>query len=491
MKPTGKVISVTILLILITSLGITIYLLDNIDDEPTVYTSEIDHSTHSLAGDLNVSVTMNSDTFYKGEKIPISIAITVEGSMVLLRNISFQISIDDRVAYQTLIINQTINSGDMLFEFELDPYFNQNGFIALNYGEYLLDKYSLYYVQSNEDMILSGNLNNHINIIHWPIVDQTKTVEWSIGSPENVELLDRSNKTFRISTTESHTIVSLGANLQTTGYTSIEFSINSTGNSTVQMGFETLEIITGNGALNIGNRFGHQQLSISAELYQGDILEISLQMLTQHNPIFVVNANNYWHGRAVDLLTFERPNYYLKQVSNRYLTTFNISFIEVAEVIFTTSKGTDLFELIDDANNAIGTQLKLNGSTWNIGTGPHPGNYGADIELVYTNKTMDHLGIVIGQYGEAFNIAVNARGSNFEGNFRITSNFADNLIQHEMSHIFGAPDRWTSDDAPSIMSKSKPEDAYFDIAFGEFWLMRTNWLEIDIQEMIVKSLYFL
>jgi hypothetical protein len=201
--------------------------------------------------------------------------------------------------------------------------------------------------------------------------------------------------------------------------------------------------------------------------------------------LFAVIADDDWSGQSLDSFNFRTPEFYLKKASSQFSSILNLTIIPAAYVALPPAIPPNLINFADSTHSVVGNALQLVNLTWTFGPGTFEENKGYDILLIFTNKTMSNLGIVLGTNLQgAFNMAIHARGSLNTGNYRLPPSFADNLIQHEVSHLFGAPDRFTADSDTSIMTKSLPEDALLDILTGSFWLSQTTWLEQDIQTMI-------
>lgn len=474
----------------------TIVLLTGSDEiDINDFLSDLENTNQDYKAGFGAEIEFERASIYKGENLPFILKINVLESISHIHHIIVNITDGNRIAGQRLNINQTLDVGTYILNLELAISFNLYSFMALNYGDYTINGFVVFYRQRQIDIQFIGEIDNNISVTNWPEYEQMENSEWEIDNVDTTTNFEYGSPTKIIITPDPiEGSASLWTNITTTGYTNVFYNVTGLVNSEFQISLDGTQIsgLANQSRLDIGRIFGYHNLSITVNITDSETITISISMITQHIPIFVVSANNHWNGWATDRLTFEYPDYYIRQVSRRFVNVFNISFMEVVRVDFETSTKTNLFDLINDANREVGKALWLENNTWNIGPGPQAGNAGIDIELVFTNKTMDHLGIVIGAYGEAFNIAVNARGSIFSGNYRLPSSFADNLLQHEISHIFGAPDRWTSeDDGFSIMTKSAPEDAWLDVILGRFWLFRTDWLEQDIQVMKEKSIIFL
>lgn len=458
----------------------------NIDE----YTSEYSEENRLYGDGFSITMEFLQDKYYKGENISILMHLDVSESYIFIQEISINITDGDRIAGQSVHLNKSIGPGMSSLTVFIKPAFTENGFLALNYGNYTFKEYSITYSQRHTNLTAKSNLEKMIEIIPWPVINGFDGIKWKYNSSQVNLTADHDPTVLTITPLIQTGSTTISASIDVTGYVNATYSMSSLENSTVSLGFKALPAPVDN-FIFVGQLIGDQNFSIVYDFDTFEPVNITLSMFTQRIPVFIVNANNHWHGYATDNLYFERPSFYLEQVNTRFLHTFNITLIEVEEVEFEFPSSSDLFQLINTANVAVGDSLNLENNTWNAGKGPQVGNAGIDIELVFTNRTMDHLGIVIGMEGEAYNIAVNARGSGYEGNYRLLSSMADNLIQHELSHIFGAPDRWTSDGPASIMSKSHPEDAIVDIAFLKFWLLKTNWLNPDILTMMDRAKIFL
>ncbi len=447
---------------------------------------------------VDINVIINQTKYYKGQNIPFNLLVNISGWRVHIKYILFFVKSGISIAGQKININKTLDPGNHLLSYTIFPSFTYKGFIALNYGNYIMENFSVSCEVFENKFNISNKIDHPFEIIPYPIVDQAKLFNWSIDTSHNIQSVIFNHSRIEIQTGGFNGSIIFHTRIYPLGYTNINYQYTNMLNSSIDAYVSynkdnnTIKINGINNSIPIGvlnNNNYNYTLFMKVNINNTETVLINLKMQTQKNVIFVVSANNNWTGRSTDGFTFQKPWYYIHQASSRYEKTFNISFLEVLEFHFSSNTTSNLFELINDARISVGDALFSSG--WDALPGTSKANRGADILLIFTNKTMDHLGVVIGEDNKAFNMAVSARGSLFQGNYRLPSNFADNLLQHEMSHIFGAPDRWTYSDPPSIMTKSMPDDAFLDIAFGRFWLMRTNWLEIDIQTMIHESLNFL
>ncbi len=478
---------IIISLMLVTSISIVV--LSGNEEVPSSI-SDLNSETLDYPAGISVGLNLLQNITYKGAMIPIALQVEVIDGYTYMDTLSVAIrsEIYQKEAVQKVLINKTLAPGSHELSLELSPSFNYKSFLALNYGSYQFLNFSISYQQRRQSLEISELIDYTIEVIPYESVNQANELNWTTIITGN-EISVSDNNITLISDGSGDTV--LMTEIITAGYTSVDYLITGAVNSVVNISIGDKITSDYNGSIPIGVLTESANITLMANLTNSETVTISLEINTRKNVIFTVSANNFWTGLSSDSLIFQEPNYYISQISRRYERTFNISFIEVAEFHFNKRAGTNLFYLIADAKSQAAKSLFLDYSTWTADTGPMIENDGADIMFIFTNTTMDHLGVVIGTYGGAYNMAVNARGSKFQGDYRLPSSFADNLLQHEASHIFGAYDRWTYNEDPSVMTKSMPDDAFYDIVVGNFWLLRTNWLEVDIQIMIQESSAFL
>ncbi len=483
----GLLAVIVISLMLVTSISIAVL---SGDEDAQSSISDLNSGSVDYTAGLTADLSLLRNISYKGEMIPVILHVDVLDGYAYVDTLSVAIrsEVYDKEAVQNVFVNETLAPGSYELALELSPSFYDKSFLALNFGNYQFLNFSISFEQRRQTLVLSDIFDYTIEIIPYESVNQANKLNWTTIITSNEISVSNNNITL-ISDGTGDTVMM--TEIITAGYTSVDYLITGAVNSIVELSIGDAVSSSNNGSIPIGVLTENTNITIMANLTNSETVIISLGINTRKNVIFTVSANNYWTGLSSDSLIFQNPAYYINQVSRRYERTFNISFMEVAEFHFNKRSGTNLFDLIADAKSQAAKSLDLFNSTWTADTGPMIENDGADIMYIFTNTTMDHLGVVIGSYGGAYNMAVNARGSKFQGDYRLPSSFADNLLQHESSHIFGAYDRWTYNEDPSVMTKSMPEDVYYDIVTSQFWLLKTNWLEVDIQIMIRESTVFL
>jgi hypothetical protein len=452
-----------------------------------VSTDTIEYNSNFTA-----EVTFKTTEYFKGENLDLTLNFDVLYSNAYVNSTQFTVfdSKSNRTAKQSIFVNETFFPGSYAKNLSLSPGFSEDGFIALTNQNYTIVNFAVNYVQLRAKQQINKSLNVRLFGKLKAEYEQMNSINWYNSSTQNITI--QANKgIIQLNSTSVNGSTVLNTTIQTTGYTRLEYNITGINQSTVLLELGDLNSTKQVGYFEIGALKDSQNFSILVDIFNHENVSIVLSLRTRHVPILAVMASNNWEGIDADEPPFRNPEYYMSQVSHRFESIFNVSIIPVVIVEFESISGSDLFVLADEATQAVGKELQLESNTWKTGTGTQEENMGADILIILTNKTMDHLGIVLGAYGNAFNMAINARGSFFEGSYRLPSNLADNLIQHELSHVFGAPDRWTDSDPASIMTKTKPDDIYSDIFTGKFWLTRTDWLEEDIQTMIDRVIWYI
>ncbi|OLS29459.1 MAG: hypothetical protein HeimC2_00100 [Candidatus Heimdallarchaeota archaeon LC_2] len=445
-------------------------------------------------GSLSADFSITQQDFYKGNNIPFSLEVHVEETIARLNYISIGI-VDlemNRTADQHIIIDELYNPGTHLLNLELRPGFEENGFVALTNQNYTLTSYVLIYTQVHIVSNFTASLEHNLFGYLAPIYEQATNLNWFEPIEINASIITTQNK-LTVTSTKENASASIGAEIETTGYTRIYYNLTGLVNSSLQIGIEG-DILTVNddfGYFQIGNYQGKHNLTIFFNITDNENISLEISIPTQKIAILTVIANDNWENLTGDELKFREPSFYLDQVNSRFSSTMNLTFVEVAVVEFEMRISTISLELMRSfAGIDVGEKLLLNNSIWDFGVGTQTANAGADILLILSNRTMTNLGVVFSNQ----NTAIAVQGSQNTGNtaveLRLTPSFADNLIQHELSHIFHAPDRWTETDEASIMSKSRPDDFILDFVFDSFWLRQITWLEVDIQTMVDNTSVF-
>jgi len=422
------------------------------------------------------------DFYYISENITFELIINTSINVTInTLNIYISDYYSNRIEEVTFDFNQLNISNNQNIPLTFSPIIeNENPLIlSSTLYPYTVSSYKLNYnTSSNFEKLISSSYQIKIN--EYPSINRALNFNWTKTNGDlnlnqnynQLSILSNSNTTFEIYTilnATGCTYISLGSS---SNVSELQFSINDTIISPI------------NDRLEIGIFKGINVFKILSIQNHTQEYEVNFNMTTRKIVLFSVIADNNWETRngQNDTIYFS-PVTYLKQSNYHFLSTFNLSIIYAKTIKISTPTNTNLFEYYNQTIFEVGSVLNLEKNKWHTSTGSTYKNSGFDLLLVFTNKTMSNLGVVYGNQSGPFNVALHSQGSLNGGNFRLPPNFSDNLFQHEISHIFGAPDRFTSTSSPSVMTKSLPEDIVQDILFGRYWLNLNNWLEVDIQTM--------
>ena len=108
----------------------------------------------------------------------------------------------------------------------------------------------------------------------------------------------------------------------------------------------------------------------------------------------------------------------------------------------------------------------------------------------FSNQSSEHYGFAYYKLNLALHFAQSEELGDYSW-LAITNDWAENIAQHEISHNFGALDRYRPDDPPSIMTKPiTAEQALADFLVNISWFQVNNWLEEDILKIIENKAMF-
>ena len=102
----------------------------------------------------------------------------------------------------------------------------------------------------------------------------------------------------------------------------------------------------------------------------------------------------------------------------------------------------------DDAKAAAGVMLGLEGD-WDVAAGRSAYNHGFDLLTSYSNQTSEHYGFAYYKMNACFHFGQSEELGEYSW-LTIVADWAENLIQHEISHNFGAYDRDRTFFPPSV-----------------------------------------
>ena len=205
----------------------------------------------------------------------------------------------------------------------------------------------------------------------------------------------------------------------------------------------------------------------------------NLTLLSYEHRVFVVSLNDNWEI-AEDVEIRKSPSIYIENASFHFEKTFGIKLIPLLELNWfpTTTAYPEVYEI---GKEIAGELLNLNGE-WDAIAGRSTNNNGFDHLLCFSNQTGEHYGFAFIERNIAFHFAQSDELDQYlPGSLSIPDEWGENIIQHEVSHNFGALDRDRAIYPPSIMSKPySASQALEDLYSNRLWSQVNNWLIQDI-----------
>jgi hypothetical protein len=389
-----------------------------------------------------------------------------------------------------------------VIEVTFDPWgIGSFGIFALRQGSYKLQKISFEgektTASSELDQILDITLKSQTNLIVNPDFELELGDEaWSISTfNSTAETRQYDNKTVLeiISENNTEAVIELSQVVNWTSVTlfEIELFANITSDdsflslwageneiwsidlSTIPNdGFETLSTFSPVGVLN------QQELTLKINSSNQIHLIINeVWFMKQYHPVNVIIADDHWtdigSGASKAAISVLQASYYFELF-------LGIKLIPLTTLIWDREiETTDLHVLRDDASQQIATQMGIDEGIWHVSPGRNELNHGYDLLLAMTSHAGAHYGVV----STESNWIIMCGKSDYSGT-SLSPSWAENLVQHEISHIFGAPDHYSGEDAPSVMTKATTASQVFqEILTGTLWAQLNNWLLEDLFEM--------
>ena len=459
----------------------------------------------------------------KGDPVPITLEVNLEGiSKAIIQSLEIGISsntysLNSSITYN---LNQEIERGSQIILVEMGPLLNTStGFFALNVGEYNI--YSVKIVFVDKIQAINQNLDFSLNITNLPETEQitngdfsdylnswqgdledSRTEAWISTHPSlegnclrftNIEPIGLVNSTW-IS-------ISQTVNLTKTHFLSFDQVIEST-NSSIEFNL-FVNGIKANMSLILDSSSPQNQL-----IYFGtgvDVATITLQVvfiyadnstnvyldnlsiLQYEHRVFVFMLNDNWEisGKEIarnDLFTT------MHNTSTYFEKDLGVKLIPVLELPWHPEDVS--MSVVDNiALQTAGELLGLDGS-WDVEHGRSLNNHGFDLLTSFSNQTSEHFGFAYYEYNAAFHFAESEELGEYSY-IGIIADWAENLVQHEIAHNFGAEDRDRTYDPVSVMSKPvTPQQVWDDFSHGWLWLQVNNWLIEDILLMLENRAMF-
>lgn len=454
----------------------------------------------------------------KGSSLPIELQITnmyvrplkVTEITIHFISITYEYNTSTIQNFSTMIAKKSSRNLTML----IGPMINSTtGYYALNVGEYRID-----YVQvtiNNSTRVLKQGLDMKVDVVnereyelianggfesglnYWQVEQSNNNTEVAIEKQAELDnnILSITSLKDLYNTTETWVSLTQTINMTEAHYVSFDAYIIGDGIE-VEAGLE-VDHVKQNISLLLntegkkeckmifGNIRGVKELTIKIHLTtakEGSKIYIdNISVKNYLNRVFVVVLNEYWTYYRDERIR-SPPIEAINNASKYFREQFGIELIPLVELEWQLSS-TKIEEAHNEGLIKAGELLKLK-NKWDAIAGRSTKNNGFDMLLCFSNKTGEHYGFVYWKENVAFHFGQSNELGSYNW-FTILNEWSDNLVQHEVSHIFGALDRARPPYPPSVMSKATtPEQVLIDFANKQLWLQVNNWLYEDQLLMI-------
>lgn len=437
---------------------------------------------------IDVEIRGLNESYFYGNPIEFIITITVSEPVIVdqvLIEVSTNAQTISKSVYENVgqLINKTLEFQVSLGISIWDE--DNNDILVLSPGSYTLESIIFEYESCFLPFSYTESIAQQFTIYDYPVTETVNLLSWDKQNASNI--IEQNQTSLVLNVTETFTMIE---NVTLTGIMNLILRIEGS--------FDHFNLSVGNDLLNYVPISNSSEVSVPVVQYTGtyqieftlynvsSILSVSMNLPTKHKIITAVITENEWSP------TYRASTYYLEQVNEHFRKTFNLTFAVAAVINFDYDGSNTLQEFIEASKLIAGERLGLKNDTWTHGPGKYRANKGIDILLTLTNKTMNYYGLVIGDtINGGYNLASHAGGSLNANGQRMSAAWGDNLLQHEISHIFNARDRWTNAVEPSVMTKPATlQDLLQDLVQGTLWLTLTNWVYDDLIRMVSGILKF-
>lgn len=478
-----------------------------------------------ITADFELNIVYVEETTIKGDPVKIVFEIYIgKRGDVLIENIQFGIFSKEYKFNTTTTqeINQT-KSGKTSYNITifLLPLLNSSeGFYALNVGDYNLysakvsfgEQLPAVYEKTNfefsiinpekEEKATNGDFSNES--AGWEInkLDSTLISDIEPSSPLNGSSFHISNVDNITATNSTWVSISQNMNLTNTHFVSFEILLDKPGilgvNLTINDAPQTMSLsLTENSLTNQIIYFEHIEgiANVTLQIIFTEVTENSnvyldnVSVISYEHIVFIVSLNDNWEYRNNEVFR-KNPMTYIRNASTYFEKDLGIKLIPILELNWQPAT-TEYPAVYNFAKQIAGEELDLEGE-WDVFYGRSLNNNGFDFLSCFSNQTSDHFGFAFLNSNIAFHFAQSRELENYLGfSFSMPDEWAENIIQHEISHDFGALDRDRAIYAPSVMSKPYTvEQALADLAISKLWSQVNNWLIDDILLMLANREMF-
>ncbi|MHA1115073.1 MAG: zinc-dependent metalloprotease family protein [Candidatus Heimdallarchaeaceae archaeon] len=224
-----------------------------------------------------------------------------------------------------------------------------------------------------------------------------------------------------------------------------------------------------------------------------EIIIDNVSIRAYEKKIFIAILDNNWKTAQGEVIRNE-TEIAVERASKYFEKNLGIKLMPLVRVEWKLESENKIISLDEMHEKAIKDAEKLLGlkQEWIVEKGRSEKNNGFDMLNAFTNRTGEHFGFIFGGENAAFHFAqsnylqkaLNEAGMGYI-QVTIIDEWAESLVQHEVSHIFGAKDRDSREYEPSVMTKQlTTEEIIKAFIEGKMWLQCNNWLIEDMKIMI-------
>ncbi len=464
------------------------------------------------------------ETIIKGESLESVIQLEISGRKgIFIQRVEFEIysvAYDLNGSIQCEINKTTEHTGSYNLTVLINPFLNTTtGYFALNVGEYTLNSFRIIFEKkipviqeelasifqvinpTSKELLENGNFQD--DLVGWNLLKKDNNLTNEIIVQDSLN-----GKSFFVYnnqniSSENSTWISISQTINSTNSRFLSFSQYLEGDNfsieinllingiKVDMGVvlgilsEKEQLIyygNSTSTVDITLQINFLSAEIGTKLYLDDI-----SIAKYEHRVFVVLLNDNWEiignemGRKNLFESIAETSFFFE----KYLGIKLIPILELEWYPNNTSKEVVDLIALHDAGELLNLQ-----DDWDIVYGRSSKNHGFDLLLTFSNRTSEHYGFAYYERNAAFHFGQSEELGEYSW-ISIVEDWAENLIQHEISHNFGAHDRDRLVSPPSVMSKpSTPEQAIADFTTNLLWLQVNNWLLEDILLMLKNRAMF-
>ncbi|MHA1482207.1 MAG: hypothetical protein ACTSQA_02070 [Candidatus Heimdallarchaeaceae archaeon] len=479
--------------------------------------------------DSELTIISVEESTTKGDPVKIVAEVYIgKRGDILIEGIQFGI-VSEIYNFNTTVfqeINQT-KSGRASYNITifLQPLLNSSdGFYALNVGDYNLYSANIMFGEQlpsvfkkinfdfsiinpvREEKATNGDFGDEL--AGWEInkLDTILIPDLEVSSPLDGSSFHVSNVDTIIAANQTWVSISQNMNLTNAHFVSFDILLDKPGilgvNLTINSNPQTMDLVlTESSSTNQIVYFEHTEgiANVTLLIIFSEISEYSnvyldnISVISYEHRVFVVALNDNWEVMN-DKVIRQDPIIGITNASLYFEKDLGIKLIPILELDWNPPI-TEYPDVYDYGKQITGDLLNLEGE-WDVMPGRSLSNNGFDFLSCFSNQTSDHFGFAFIDSNIAFHFARSRELENYledylDDGFSIPEEWVENIIQHEISHDFGALDRDRDIYLPSIMSKPyDANQALTDFLLNKLWSQVNNWLLEDILLMLENRAMF-